>query len=132
MSHHFHAIVWIDHHEARILEFDATNVDAVTVKPHHAAKHLHSKSGSRSSWRAPEDPKFFADVATKLKGVHEVLLVGPANAKLAFLKHLQKHDAKTADLIVGVETVDHPSDGQLVQYARNYFKHADRMLPQID
>jgi hypothetical protein len=32
--------------------------------------------------------------------------------------------------IVGVETVDHPSDGQLVAYARRYFKAEDRMLPQ--
>jgi hypothetical protein len=29
-----------------------------------------------------------------------------------------------------VETVDHPSDGQLVAFARKYFKAADRMLPQ--
>ncbi len=93
---------------------------------------MHAKSGSTSSWRAAEDPKFFSDVASKLSAVHEILVVGPANAKLALVKHLQKHDAATADKIVGVETVDHPSDGQLVHYARNYFKHVDRMLPQID
>jgi hypothetical protein len=34
------------------------------------------------------------------------------------------------NLIVGVETVDHPSDAQLVAYARHYFKAEDRMLPQ--
>jgi hypothetical protein len=33
-------------------------------------------------------------------------------------------------IIVGVETVDHPSDGQLVAYARRCFKAEDRMLPQ--
>jgi hypothetical protein len=33
-------------------------------------------------------------------------------------------------IIVGVETVDHPSDGQLVARARHYFKAEDRMLPQ--
>jgi len=32
--------------------------------------------------------------------------------------------------IVGVETVDHPSDRQLVAHARRYFKADDRMLPQ--
>jgi hypothetical protein len=32
--------------------------------------------------------------------------------------------------IVGVETVDHPSDGQLVAHARHYFKADDRMLAQ--
>jgi hypothetical protein len=29
---------------------------------------------------------------------------------------------------VGVETVDHPSDGQLLKYARSYFKAVDRMI----
>jgi hypothetical protein len=33
-------------------------------------------------------------------------------------------------IIVGVETVDHPSDAQLVAYAKQYFKAEDRMLPQ--
>jgi hypothetical protein len=33
-------------------------------------------------------------------------------------------------LIAGVETVDHPSDGALVAYARRYFKAADLMQPQ--
>ena len=31
--------------------------------------------------------------------------------------------------IIGVETVDHPSDEQLVVYARKYFVAADRMRP---
>jgi hypothetical protein len=32
--------------------------------------------------------------------------------------------------IAGVETVDHPSDGSLVAYARKYFNAFDRMQPQ--
>jgi len=32
--------------------------------------------------------------------------------------------------IVGVKTVDHPSDVQLAAYARHYLKAEDRMLPQ--
>lgn len=33
-----------------------------------------------------------------------------------------------ADKVVGVETVDHPSDAQLVAYARKYFVAKNRML----
>jgi hypothetical protein len=32
--------------------------------------------------------------------------------------------------IVAVETVDHPSDGQLVAHARKHFDATDRMQPQ--
>jgi hypothetical protein len=35
------------------------------------------------------------------------------------------------NVIVGVETVDHPSDAQLVAYATKYFKATDRMHPQV-
>jgi hypothetical protein len=33
-------------------------------------------------------------------------------------------------VIVGIETVDHPSDGQLVAHSRHYFKAEDLMTPQ--
>jgi hypothetical protein len=33
---------------------------------------------------------------------------------------------------LGRKTVDHPSDGELIAYARRYFKVEDRMLPQKD
>ena len=33
-----------------------------------------------------------------------------------------------AELVVGVETVDHPSDGQLIAYARKYFVARDLLL----
>src|SRR5262249_50486333 len=59
-----------------------------------------------------------------------VTVTGPANAKTELVKHIGQHDPRLMNIIVGVETVDHPSDGQLVAYARRYFKAEDRMLPQ--
>jgi hypothetical protein len=61
-----------------------------------------------------------------------VLITGPANAKTELVKHISQHDSRLMRIIVGVETVDHPSDGQLVAHARHYFKAEDRMLPQKD
>ncbi|MEQ8282066.1 MAG: translational machinery protein [Parvibaculum sp.] len=132
MPKHFHAVVWIDHHEARILDFNADDAHATAVTLGHAASRGHSKLGGRSSWRASEDTGFFDEVAGKLDGLGEILIVGPANAKLGFLKRLQAKHAPLADKVVGVETVDHPSDGELLKFARAYFGKADRMLPQID
>lgn len=132
MSHHYHAILWIDHHEARILEFNAEERDAAdVVKPRHPVKHLHTKAGSLSSWRAKEDAAYFDEVAKHLEGPGEVLVVGPANAKLAFVKYTGEKHKALSDRIVGVETVDHPTDGELVNFARSYFEKVDRTLPQI-
>jgi len=132
MTQHFHAVVWIDHHEARILDFNAedANADKVTVK--HKATRKQSARTGKASWRESEDGAFFDEVAEKLAGAGEILVVGPANAKLGFLKRLQAKHAAIAEHVVGIETVDHPSDGQLLDFARAYFRKADRMLPQVD
>ena len=55
-------------------------------------------------------------------------MVGPAQAKLQLIKHMHAHDPAVAGKVIGVETVDHPSDGQLVAYARKYFLARDQML----
>jgi hypothetical protein len=57
----------------------------------------------------------------------EILIVGPGNEKLALLKHLQKHQHDLAEKVVSVETIDHPSNGQLLAYARKYFAKVDLM-----
>ena len=61
----------------------------------------------------------------------EVLVVGPAQAKLQLIKHIHAHDPAMSSKIVGVETIDHPSDGQLVAYARKYFVAKDQMLSPL-
>jgi hypothetical protein len=55
--------------------------------------------------------------------------VGPAHAKLNLIKHMHSHDQAMIDKVIGVETVDHPTDAQLLVYARKYFVAADRMRP---
>jgi stalled ribosome rescue protein Dom34 len=123
---HFHAVVWIDHVEAHVLHFSKEDVEAKLVhgKPH---SHLHFKGGSQASGRTAEDQGYFHQVADALKGAQEILVVGPANAKMEFVKHLDKHVHELRDKVVGVETVDHPTDGQLLAYARKHFRAIDRM-----
>ena len=40
---------------------------------------------------------------------------------------MHNHDPVIAGKVVGIESVDHPSDGQLLAYARHYFVKIDRM-----
>ena len=126
---HFHAVVWIDHAEAHVMYVNPDDIESSIVrssKPHH---HLHNKRGVVGVGRAPEDQHFYHEVAEAMKGAQEILIVGPANAKLNLIKHIHSHDQQIADKVIGVETVDHPSDAQLVAYARKYFEAADRMRP---
>ena len=131
-SHHFHAVIWIDHHEARVFHFSPTDVERLVLHPDHPTEHIHHKANSIGSGHASEDHAFLQAVAQSIADAGAVLVTGPANAKTELVKHISQHDPKLMRIIVGIETVDHPSDGQLVAHARHYFKAEDRMLPQKD
>ena len=130
MSSHYHAIIWIDHHEARVFHFGREDADRLVLHPHDPTSHIHHKANSMGSGHAVEDQAFFHRVATSVADAGAVLITGPANAKTELKKHIQHHDPALKKLIVGVETLDHPSDGALLDYARRYFKAADLMQPR--
>ena len=131
MSGHYHAIVWIDHHEARIFHFNREEADRLVLHPREPTPHIHHKAGVTGSGHASEDQDFLHQVAASMRGAAAVLITGPANEKHELVKHIGRHDPDLAPVIFGVETVDHPSDGNLVAYARAYFKRADRMHPDL-
>lgn len=103
--------VWIDHREARVFHVTAETFDETHVKsPHHV------------STKQPDAKHFYHDVARALASSHHILVVGPAKAKLELLRHLHAHDRAIEACVVGVETVDHPTDHQLVAFTRDYFQ----------
>jgi len=126
---HYHAVVWLDHTAAHVIHISPDDVEASIVRPAKPHQHLHNKRGTVGVGRAPEDQHFYHKVVEALKGAQEILVVGPANAKLHLIKHIHHHDPSMGDKVIGVETVDHPTDGQLVAYARKYFTAADRLQP---
>lgn len=131
MSGHYHAIIWIDHHEARVFHFEPTEVDRLVLQPDNPTRHIHHKANSIGSGHAAEDQDFLHRVAESVAQAGAVLITGPANAKTELLKHIHDHDPGLIDIIAGAETVDHPSDSALVGHARHYFKAADLMQPQL-
>jgi stalled ribosome rescue protein Dom34 len=105
-----------------VFHIEPTQVDSVVVKaPPRSIHHKHAK-GHDTDKEHPDDAKrFYAAVCSALEGSAPILIVGPGSSKLEFLRYVQMH-AKPLELrIAGIETVDHPSDGQLVAYAKKYF-----------
>jgi stalled ribosome rescue protein Dom34 len=120
-----HVTVWIDHREARIFHVDAESPDGKTVcAPTH---HVHRHPKGQASDHPDDAHHFFSEVARELKSAERVLVVGPSTAKLQFIHYAYKHDASLEPRIVGIETVDHPTDGELVAYSKRYFAADDRM-----
>lgn len=130
----FHAIVWLDRSEAHIVLFDREHIAAQKIK----SRSTHKAGGSPGRGDLPSsahthknsDETYYHAIAEHLKGVHEILVTGPAQAKDEFKAHCERHDKAIAQAIVGVVPSDHPSDGQLVALAKQYFLKYDRMQGQ--
>jgi hypothetical protein len=66
MSEHYHALVWIDHQQAKIFHFATDGVDLERVTATHPHQHLHHKANSQASGHAPVDVPFLRQVADAL------------------------------------------------------------------
>ena len=130
MADHYHAIIWIDHKQARVFHFNVEEADRTVVKDH-IVRDLRSRE-KHTGQRTEENKPFFEDVAKAIADASAILIVGPAQEKDFFAKFLaEKHPSIRAH-VEGVEKADHPSDGELLDFARRYVKGADHMRPQIN
>ena len=130
MSSHYHAVVWLDHHEARVIHFGAGAIETEVVHPEHPPRHLHVKSGSPSGTHLHGDPAFYADVAKAVGEAKAVLLVGPSTAKTEFMSYLRVHAPRSCDRYMGIESTGRLTDPQLLAEGRRFFSGSDRMTPQ--
>ena len=100
-EHHNHAVVWIDHHEARVFHFSPTDVERLVLHPDHPTKHIHHKANSIGSGHAAEDQALSPCGRRSIADAGAVLIAGPANAKTELIKHIHQHDPKLMKAIVG-------------------------------
>ena len=123
-----HAVIWIDHQEAHVMFLSESASEAEVIKTKSSHQHLHHKGGAVGSGRLELDEKYLHSVINAVNETKEILVIGPGSAKLELIKHAHHHDPKIAANSVGVETVDHPSDKEILAYARKFFYKVDQML----
>jgi hypothetical protein len=121
----FRAVVFVDHHNAQVLQFDADHIDERKIHEHRHLTHQHA-SGVRS------EHEFFGLVCDAFDGVTRVLITGGHQGLADFRNFVDKHRPQTAKLIVGYEVVGHPSEKELVMIARAYFVRHDMMDNEPD
>ena len=126
---HYHAVVWLDHHEAKVFHITETEADRITVRGREPDRHVNTRGG-KSREHAHAGEAFLHEVVEALSGAQEWLITGPGEAKNELMRHIERHDPQFRDRVVGVESADHPSDGQVCAHARRVFAKTDRLLPQ--
>lgn len=129
MSDHYHAVVWIDHHRARVIHFNPKEEDIEIIYPHHEKKNLRSHAFPRGSNHAAEDQDYLKEVVEAISSAKSVLIMGPSNEKNELVKYIEKNNQNVNKIIAGVETCDHPSDKEILAHARKFFKAYDHMTP---
>ena len=117
----FHAVAYVDHELAQVLQFDAENVVEEKVQ-----QHLHFTKQHGSGVRTEHE--FFGHVCDALDGIAEVLVVGAHTGLADFQRYVEKHRPTTAKAIVGYEVLDHPSEKQMLAFARKHFVKHDHMV----
>jgi stalled ribosome rescue protein Dom34 len=122
MPTHFHAIVWIDHSQAKIFHVGLLGENEITLHPRLPMRHIHHKANSIGSGHVGLDKEFFAQVMNAVSDAGEILIIGPASAKNELAKYLREQHPKVGERIVAVEAADHPNDPEIVAYAKQHFK----------
>lgn len=115
-----HAAVLIDHHSAQVLHFNAEQLQSSSVKEH---VHYTRQHGSK----VRSEHEFFGDVCDALAGIPSVMIAGSHTAQADFRHYVEKHRPALMTQIAHWETVDHPTKGELVKLARNYFAEQGEM-----
>jgi hypothetical protein len=131
MTNHFHALVWLDHRIAKIFRFDGQSSESSTVHSTDPHVHLHHKANSGDSGNAPLDKGFLRNITAAMAGAGAILIAGPGSAKGELRTHVEHEHPEIAARISAVQTLDHPSDGELLAYGRDFFKADDRMRSQL-
>ena len=115
-------VVWIDHEKAKLFKMLAPgHIEGKKLEKKEILHHNHNDKEKHKN-----SDKFFHDVATELKDASELLLIGPGLGKEHFKHHLEKHHhERLAKFVVGMISVDHPSENEILAQARKFFKKYD-------
>lgn len=119
-----HVVLWLGHRETHIIAFAGETSETPVIL--HAAQQYEQCADNNGSGNPAEHREYYEQIIEKICEIPQWLVAGPPSAKMLFTKHLHMRHAHLADHLIGLETVDRPSDGQLLAFARKYFVGAVR------
>jgi stalled ribosome rescue protein Dom34 len=125
---HYHAVVWIDHQKATAWHLTSTQQEKKVLHADDEHQRVHSRKSTHGGHKSQADHHFFDDVAHALSGAHEILLIGPAQTKHEFATYLHDRYPLLRKAVVAIESADHPSDAEILSYARKHFPALDRLV----
>lgn len=116
-------VVWLDSKNAHIFALKTSGIEKSVVKKKAKDFRPQNKHATKVDHNSEH---YFRDLAAKLKGADQILLMGPGLAKKHLQEHLTTHQANTlAKKIIGLEHFDsfqHKTEKQLMAKAKKFFR----------
>jgi hypothetical protein len=106
-----------------------TSSGSVSRRTHPLGRFTRRPASSEAA-HTHDDNKYFKSIIEALAGTAGWLVTGPAATKHELVSYVEKQAPQLKKQLIGVEAMDHPTDGELLDHARRFFKAADRMMPQ--
>jgi hypothetical protein len=126
-----YTVVWLDHLEAKIYSLNSSDGDPVFIHTNRSGDHLRHRANVPGAGHQGVDTEFFGRISTALEGSAAVLLTGPGTCKSEFRNYLGTHRRALLTHIAGMETLDHPSEPDLLAMARTFFKAHDPRFEKL-
>jgi len=113
--------VWIDHRRAVVALVDGPDIvlQEVTRKRGNDAVGRGDGEDGHASQLAEHLDRYYDDVIARLKSAGSILIMGPGEAKVELESRLDS--AAMGGRIVGIETADQMTDGQIKARVRDRF-----------
>ena len=114
------AVIHLSHDAARLIEFDDTSANAVSL-----AREVHGTHQHHSGVRTEHE--FFAQVCDRLGTLTRVLVTGGHTPLQDFQRYVDKHRPQVGVHVLAWQVVDQLTDNQLVALARKRFVDVERL-----
>lgn len=123
MNNGNHAVVWVNHSEAKVYRFNDTEQSESDVHTHTSLQRLHhSHAGWEAGGNAPNDTEFFGRINGALEHSEGTVIAGPGNAKSALKAFLDHARPEVVSHVITVDTFgENPSADQLIEMGRRHF-----------
>jgi hypothetical protein len=126
-----HLAVWIDHRNARLIPLARNGGETIIHNRTAASGNIHHKAGTAGAGHDAIDHTYLHDVVAALGEAQEILILGPADAKIVLRNYMDCH--ALARRVLGVEAMGHATEGEIRVFAAEYFLRMNpvkRSLPR--
>jgi stalled ribosome rescue protein Dom34 len=123
MTARYHAVVWIDHHEAEVSRINDDEDVSVLVSSHASMQRIHHRNGADGA-AAAVDRSFFKRIVSVLNHTAGTLLAGPGEAKFELERYIAEARPDLATHVHELDTGPHPGHARLIALAREQFRSA--------